>query len=116
MANNIKKYRELSGYSQKELADKIGVCKATIGHWETNRRKLTTVSLDLISKALNVPITDLIDNEPVIHLYENKLKETILELYNNNLLNPDSTFNDLSEPVKNELISSLMSYIKEVLK
>ena len=37
IGNRIKKYREINGLSQEELADRIFVSRPTISNWETNK-------------------------------------------------------------------------------
>ena len=48
----IRKYREMSGFSQKELAQKIGVSNSRVSNWDI---------LADICKALNVSPSELLD-------------------------------------------------------
>jgi transcriptional regulator with XRE-family HTH domain len=44
---NVKRYREKSGMSQKELADHLGLNPSTVAHWETGK---SSPSADTIGK------------------------------------------------------------------
>ena len=37
---DLKRWRELNGYSQQRLADALGVTQVTIARWETGFRKM----------------------------------------------------------------------------
>lgn len=53
----IRKYREMSGFSQKELAQKIGVSNSRVSNWEQG---INRPDAD-ICKALNVSPSELLD-------------------------------------------------------
>ena len=59
LARNMKKYREIHGISQMELAEKIGCSTTFIGNIEINRRFPSAENINRIAKALNVKIADL---------------------------------------------------------
>ena len=48
---NLKKIRKSKGYTQKELASKLGISDSTLAHYETGIRKIT---LEMFLKILNV--------------------------------------------------------------
>lgn len=56
---NIKKYRKLKGLIQQELADKIGVSKATIVNWEHSYYRITASNILKLSKFFEVSMEDL---------------------------------------------------------
>ena len=63
VGKNIKKYRKIKGYTQQELADKIGYSVGFISNIES-KSYLQTFSLDtlyLISQKLNINIKQLFD-------------------------------------------------------
>ena len=63
VGKNIKKYRKIKGYTQQELADKIGYTVGFISNIES-KSYLQTFSLDtlyLISQKLDINIKQLFD-------------------------------------------------------
>lgn len=60
MNYHITKYRDKAGLSQTELADKLGVDKATISRYENGSRQPSVEMLYKISKVLHVSIDNLI--------------------------------------------------------
>ena len=57
----IRKYREMSGFSQKELAQKIGVSNSRVSNWEQGINRPDADILADICKALNVSPSELLD-------------------------------------------------------
>ncbi|MFR4476262.1 MAG: helix-turn-helix domain-containing protein [Ruminococcus callidus] len=56
----IRKYREMSGFSQKELAQKIGVSNSRVSNWEQESTSRCGYSCGY-RKALNVSPSELLD-------------------------------------------------------
>ena len=48
---NIKEIRKSCGYTQKELANKLGIADSTLAHYESGMRKIT---LEMFLKILAV--------------------------------------------------------------
>ena len=48
---NLKNLRKSKGYTQKELANKLGIADSTLAHYETGIRK---ISLEMFLKILEV--------------------------------------------------------------
>lgn len=48
---NLKQIRKSCGYTQKELAKKLGISDSTLAHYETGIRKIT---LEMFLKILDV--------------------------------------------------------------
>lgn len=63
IGENIKKYRKEKHFTQKELAEKIGVTVVTIQNYENSRREPNLITLNKIATALNVTINDIVRNE-----------------------------------------------------
>ena len=59
--NRIREYRAKYGMSQKELADKVGVRRETIGNLENGRYNPSLLLAWNISKVFNVSIEDIFD-------------------------------------------------------
>lgn len=59
ISKNIGKYREASGMSQKELAQKLGVVPSRISNWETGANCPTIDILFEVCEILHVSINDI---------------------------------------------------------
>lgn len=57
----IRKYREMCGLSQKELAQKIGVSNSRVSNWKQGINRPDADILADICKALNVSPSELLD-------------------------------------------------------
>jgi transcriptional regulator with XRE-family HTH domain len=62
IGENIKKYRKEKKITQKQLADKINISEMSIRRYERGERQPTADIIDLISKALDIPIYSLVDD------------------------------------------------------
>jgi transcriptional regulator with XRE-family HTH domain len=54
IGDNIKKYRELKGLTQKELAESIGKTKNVISNWENGLNKPDIDTIELIMGVLDI--------------------------------------------------------------
>ena len=63
LGRNILELRKKSGLSQEQLGEKINVTRQTISNWELEETAPNPEQLKLLSKALNVSVDDLIDND-----------------------------------------------------
>ncbi|MFQ5825609.1 MAG: helix-turn-helix domain-containing protein [bacterium] len=59
-AQNIKKLRNLKGYSQERLAEITGLHRTYIGSVERGERNLSLINLQKIANALEVDPSELI--------------------------------------------------------
>ena len=59
LAKNMKRYREILGYSQMELAEKIGCSPTLIGKMEILKRFPSADTLNRIVEALEIEPADL---------------------------------------------------------
>jgi transcriptional regulator with XRE-family HTH domain len=59
ISKNIVKYREKKGFSQKELASRLGVTPSRISNWEQGANCPTIDILFEVCKILNVSINDI---------------------------------------------------------
>lgn len=75
IANRLYEYRKANGYSQEELAEKIGVSRQAISKWERSESSPDTDNLIALAKLYNVSLDEMIngDTAPV------KAKEIITE-------------------------------------
>ena len=77
LGDNIFKLRKESKLSQEQLAEKINVTRQTISNWELGETSPNPEQLKLLSKALNVSIDELLNND---------IKEVLVEKVNNNVV------------------------------
>ena len=63
LGDKIFKLRKQNGLSQEELGEKTCVTRQTISNWELGETNPNPEQLKLLSKALNVSIDDLLDND-----------------------------------------------------
>ena len=52
----IRELRRTAGWSQRDLAARIGVSKMSISHWETARNEPSARQLRLLAEAFGVPM------------------------------------------------------------
>jgi len=62
LANNMKRFREILGISQADLAEKMGCSPTLIGKIETMKRFPSADNLNRIAKALKIVPADLFVN------------------------------------------------------
>lgn len=83
-AKNLKYIRESRKISQQELADKIGIDRATISYWESEKADPTMINVCKLSEILNVSLINLIggdlsfDNAEHIDLDDNTIQIPVL--------------------------------------
>jgi transcriptional regulator with XRE-family HTH domain len=66
IGQKIRKYRELMGWSQGELAKKIGrKGKQTISHWETGKSDPSLAEVIKVAKVLNASVAQLVGEAPM---------------------------------------------------
>lgn len=58
----FKQARKNAGYSQEEIAEKIGVSRSAIAKWETDKGIPDITNIKSIAQLLNVSIDDLLDD------------------------------------------------------
>ena len=63
LGQNILEARKKNGLSQEGLGEKVDVTRQTISNWELEETTPNPDQLKKLSKALNVSVDDLIDND-----------------------------------------------------
>ena len=63
LGDKILELRKKQGLSQEQLGEQVNVTRQTISNWELNETAPNPEQLKLLSKALNVSIDELLDNE-----------------------------------------------------
>ncbi len=72
VGENIKKVRELKGYTQEYMADRLGVSQRTYCSIEKENKKIDTERLQNIAEILEVSIFDLLNFNDRIFFSNNK--------------------------------------------
>ena len=75
LGENIHKLRKSKGLSQEALAEVINVSRQTISNWEIGETSPNPEQLKLLSKALNVSVDELLNNE-IKGILEEKVSNT----------------------------------------
>lgn len=69
----IRMVRELRGYSQDYMAEKLGVAQNTYSKIETNQSKLSVETMKKIADVLEISPTDIMSQQPaIINLQSNQ--------------------------------------------
>ena len=63
LGENIYNLRKIKKFSQEQLAEKVNVTRQTISNWELGSTSPNIEQLKLLSKALNVSIDELLNND-----------------------------------------------------
>lgn len=71
VANRLLKYRKKSGYSQEDLASKIGVSRQAVSKWERSEASPDTDNLMLLADIYGVTIDQLLKEDPADETEEN---------------------------------------------
>jgi len=62
----IRMIRELRGFSQENIAMKLGITQTTYSRIENNQAKLDTILLSKLAKEFAVTPADILSNEPIL--------------------------------------------------
>ena len=71
IANRLQKLRKENGYSQEELADKLGISRQAVSKWERAESSPDTDNLIILARLYNMSLDEL--------LYDNESNEEIRE-------------------------------------
>lgn len=75
LGENILKLRKQQGLSQEQLGAKVNVTRQTISNWELNETTPNPKQLKLLSKALNVSVDEMLNND-IKSILEEKVSNT----------------------------------------
>ena len=78
---NIKKYRKKRGMTQKELGQLCGIAETTIRRYELGSLNPKYETLEKIAKALEIPYTQLIDDENFTEILSKNEKWLISKIF-----------------------------------
>lgn len=60
LAENLRQYRKVHGYSQEELANRCDLHRTYIGSVEREERNVTLNTLEVLAKALGISVPELL--------------------------------------------------------
>lgn len=63
LGENIYKLRKAKNFSQEQLGELVNVTRQTISNWELSETSPNTEQLKLLSKAFNISIDEMLDND-----------------------------------------------------
>lgn len=72
---NLKRERKRAGITMDELANQVGVTQAQISFYERNINVPSIEKLEAIARVLNVPISNLLDEDITLYQPTNLKKE-----------------------------------------
>ncbi len=100
IADRLVKMRKKKGYSQEELADKLGLSRQAVSKWERAEASPDTDNLICLAKLYNVSIDELLSTEEDVEtiIDEQVKKEKEEEKPSNNKNNGDSKEADKDKP------------------
>lgn len=75
LGNKILQLRKKSGLSQEQLGEKVDVTRQTISNWELGETTPNPEQLKKLSKAFNVSVDELLDND-IKNVLEEKISNT----------------------------------------
>ena len=77
IAKNIRKHRELKGFSQEYMAHQLSVNQSTYAKMENSSTKITIDKLFSVAKLLETDVSDLL-NEEKSTIYNQDLKDNAI--------------------------------------
>ncbi|MDR0874564.1 MAG: helix-turn-helix domain-containing protein [Prevotellaceae bacterium] len=81
IGNNIRRFRELRGFSQEYMAHELGLTQSSYGKIEREAVKLTIEKLQRIAEILEVDLANLINtkNQNIFNMYNNQTANGFIE-------------------------------------
>ena len=98
----IKMLKRITGYNQEELANYLGVSRASINLWDNSDGKMTTYQKNIISNRLDIPI-EYFDNDLVNNFDKSKELYQIIQMrwnLQNQSIKPIDTEDDLLNAIE----------------
>lgn len=112
ISKNIVKYRELAGFSQKELAQKLGVTPSRVSNWEQGANCPTIDILFDVCKILNVSINDIYGIYPDSNITLSYIETEHITKYRK----LDESGRQLIDSITIELIKAEESYAQKLIE
>ena len=98
IANRLQKLRKENGYSQEELADKLGISRQAVSKWERAESSPDTDNLIILARLYNMSLDELLyDNET-----NDEIRERTIDKTENNTKDSITITDDEGQTVKIE--------------
>ena len=82
IANKLQKLRKANGYSQEELADKLGISRQAVSKWERAESSPDTDNLIILARLYNVSLDELLStDESIDEIRQNNLDSNLETTY-----------------------------------
>ena len=75
IANRLQKLRKENGYSQEELADKLGISRQAVSKWERAESSPDTDNLIILARLYNVSLDELLSDNESSEEIKNRIKD-----------------------------------------
>ena len=99
MSKNLLYYLQISGKSQKDLADIVGVAPSTVNEWIKKKKYPRIDKIEIMANYFGILKSDLIEEKPKEHFETQKNNNTIASIIVR--LRTDSDFLSLVENLNN---------------
>ena len=121
IGKRLEKCRQNLGMSQQEVADKLGITRATLGHWENDKREPSFDMLNKLSEIYNVTIGEFFGENPEATVLSEETKNSLFEssinmLSEKGLIDKNKKFEDQDEITKNIILSLIDQTIMKLNK
>lgn len=80
MAKNLKYYMEISGKSQKELCEIVGVSTSTFSDWVKGKKYPRIDKIELLANYFKILKSDLIEEKSEEHIEMQKKNDTLTDI------------------------------------
>ena len=75
IANRLQKLRKENGYSQEELADKLGISRQAVSKWERAESSPDTDNLIILARLYNVSLDELLSDTETSEEIKERIKD-----------------------------------------
>jgi len=121
IGENIRKVRELRGYTQEYMAEKLGISQRAYSSIEKENKKIDTERLKKISEVLEVDVFDLLNFNDRILFSNTHFTQSGVGMFNTIHLNTtkqmefyETQINDLKAEMK--FLKEQMAFLQEIIQ
>lgn len=93
IANKLQKLRKENGYSQEELAEKLGLSRQAVSKWERAEASPDTDNLICLAKLYNVSLDELLATDETVE----EIRENVIESKNDSTINVNGSSINLTD-------------------
>ncbi|HEN9895019.1 TPA: helix-turn-helix transcriptional regulator [Streptococcus agalactiae] len=78
---DVKRLRKQAGYTQQELADRLGVIRKTVWNWESGTSQISLGNAEKLSQVFQISMDDLLRYRKEISRQDKQVKRRTDEQY-----------------------------------